>query len=181
MDTDVRGASTVVATVLLVAVVVVISGTVGVTVLGFSERLTDPAPQVGQVSGEFVRQDGFDGGIVRLEHVAGDSIPVSQLEIAVDAECDRGRTQSRLVNLPIDGRYVSTTTEIEGADIFDRDTAREGWAESVLVEDTVYASGDAIVFRIAKSKCFVQSGSTVRVRVVHSPTNSVIIDTRLTG
>ena len=114
-----RGVSSVVATILLVAVVVILAATVSVFVLGVADDVDEAAPTVAQSSGELVTQDGNDGGIVRLTHEGGDSLTVSNLEIVVDAREACGKT-GRLVNLPAEGGDPRPTAEyVRGDDVFD--------------------------------------------------------------
>lgn len=168
-----RGVSPVIGVVLMVAVVVVVAAAVSLVGVGFVDDLRHPAPTVGQSSGELVVQDGNDGGVVRLTHVAGDSLTVSDLEIAVDAEDACGES-GRLVNLP-----AADDVEYEGDDIFDE---RPYKVTGPLGEaGATWRPGETSSFRLASSECDLDSGDTVTVRVVHTPTKSVIVEKTLTA
>ena len=158
-----RGVSSVVAAILLVAVVVVLASTVSVVAFGFADDVARPGPVVGESTGTFVEQDGDTGGIVRLTHVAGDTIQVSDIEVAVDADCSGTTRRGRLVGLP--------------ATIFDQRSLNRFGGGALLQRS--YSAGDTIVFRIPASKCDIDDGATVGVRVVHTPTNAVVIDREL--
>ncbi|MFC6864395.1 hypothetical protein ACFQGE_13115 [Halomicroarcula sp. GCM10025817] len=91
-------------------------------VLGFTEDLDEPAPNVAQSSGAFIPQDGNSGGVVKLTHVDGESVAISDIEIAVRAECEAGTRQGRIVNPPA-GSYNAVRQsdgQIEGDDISTR-------------------------------------------------------------
>ena len=176
---DRRAVSPVISVVLMVAVVVVLAATTSVFVLGLGESVSDPSPTVAQSSGEFAPQDGFDGGIVNITHQAGDTVSTSALEIAVTAECEGGQKRGRLVDLPATSGNAISDDQIEGANIFDQLSLNRYGGGALL--DSEYSAGETILFRIPKSKCELTSGSEVTVRVVHTPTEGVIIDRALTA
>nr|WP_240938306.1 type IV pilin [Haloarcula rubripromontorii] len=181
-----RAVSSVISVILLVAVTVVLAAVLSVATLGLAEKLDDTAPVVGQSAGEFAAQDGFDGGIVRITHVAGDVVRVAEIEVAVSAECsgDGAEKNGRLVDLPAKSGDRPQSDNIEGDDIFDESTGslteRGADDTGALVTDE-FRPGDVIVFRIAGGDCDLQSGDTVTVRVVHTPSNAVIIRQQLTA
>ncbi|MFC7021261.1 MULTISPECIES: type IV pilin N-terminal domain-containing protein [Haloarcula] len=183
-----RAVSPIISVILMVAIVVILAATISVFVLGFTEDLDDPAPNVAQSSGAFIPQDGNSGGIVKLTHVAGESVAISDVEIAVRAACEVGTRQGRIVNLPA-GSYNAirqSDGQIEGDEIFDErslntidnqvDGVNNGGA---LLQGGQYTAGDSIIFRIAKSDCELTQGSEISVQVVHSPSQAVVIDKEL--
>lgn len=178
-----RAVSPVIANILVVAIVVILAATVSVFALGFTDDTNQPGPVVGQSSGELVRDiiGKSDDQIVRIKHVAGDNLDVSKLEIAVDATDACGK-QSRLVNLP-DNAVGSTSGDelesIEGADIFD-DSSPDGGQLDTNADGT-WSAGETATFRLASGECELNSGETITVRVVHTPTNSVVIKETLTA
>ena len=93
-----RAVTPVVSTILMVAVVVVLAATVSVFFLGVTEDINEPAPVVGQTSGEF--EPGADAQRVRITHIAGESIPAEELEVVVRASGPDVDAEARLVNLP---------------------------------------------------------------------------------
>ncbi|MGB9954058.1 MULTISPECIES: type IV pilin [unclassified Haloarcula] len=181
-----RAVSSVISVILLVAVTVVLTAVLSAATLGLAEKLDDTAPVVGQSDGAFTPQDGFGGGIVRITHVAGDVIRVSEIEVAVSADCGGDGTEKhgRLVNLPAKSGDRPQGDNIEGDDIFDESTGslteRGADTTGALVTDE-FRPGDVIVFRIAGGDCDLRPGDTVTVRVVHTPSNAVIIRQQLTA
>lgn len=93
-----RAVTPVVSTVLIVAIVVLLAATISVFLIGATENLNEPAPIVGQTSGEF--EPGADDQRVRITHIAGESVPAEELEIVVRASGPDVDTEARLVNLP---------------------------------------------------------------------------------
>ena len=181
MSSSPRAVSPVIAIILMVAIVVILAATVSVFALGFTENINKPGPIVGQSTGELVPQDGSDGGIVRLTHIAGDSLDVSKLEIVVEATCVGGKKQARLVNLPDNAVGFGSPDSIEGPDpeIFDSFSPEGGQLDTSA--DGTLSAGETATFRLKKGGCELNSGNTVTVRVVHTPTNSVVIEQTLTA
>ncbi|MFC6756466.1 MULTISPECIES: type IV pilin [Haloarcula] len=182
-----RAATPVVSNLLFVAIVVVLAAVVSVFALGVAEDTRDPGPAVSESSGEFAGdRAGSDDQIVRITHVAGDSIPVSELEIAVRA-CSK---TSRLVNLPA---TRNTPTFIPFADsnlrgeLISQGQPGQAWDAGALHEDTgdTFTAGSSFEFRIKNDEdeggCRLDSGDEVTVRVIHTPTNSIVIKQELTA
>jgi FlaG/FlaF family flagellin (archaellin) len=166
----------------MVAVVVILASIISVFALGFTGDANQPGPVVSQSSGELVRDiSGGNDQIVRLTHVAGDNLDVSTLEIAVDATDACGK-QSRLVNLPdnaVGSTKASELESIEGADIFDDDSPDGGQLDTSA--DGTWSAGETATFRLASTECKLNGGDAITVRVVHTPTNSVVIEQTLTA
>lgn len=185
-----RAVASVVSTVLLVAVVVILAATVAVFVLDVGEEVRDPGPNVADSSGEFVRQDGFDGGIIRITHLAGESVPVSELEIAVDAT-DACGERARIVNLPSEAVNFgfpgfSNENLVRGdQSIVSKGTFDSEWNSGVLHEQNsnTFAAGSSFEFRIkgGTDDCQLSSGDEVVVRVIHVPTSSIMVTEELTA
>ncbi|WP_253738720.1 type IV pilin N-terminal domain-containing protein [Halohasta salina] len=175
-----RATSSVIGIVVLVAMVLIVAATVGWAGLGFSEQLREPAPNVAESNAKFVADSGITGQIVRLTHVAGDSIAVSNIEILVDAECDDGDAQGRVVALPPDGNSLDAEN-IEGTDFFDESSFRSD--RTVLRSDTTntLSAGEFIQFRMISGTCEVPAGNKVTVRIIHMPSDSVVIKEMLTA
>ncbi len=178
-----RAVSSVISNVLLVAVVVILATTISVFALGFAGETTEAGPVVSESSGEFVGdRSGSDDQIVRITHVAGDSVPVSELEIAVRACGETGR----IVNLPATQR---TPTSIPFADsnlrgdLISQGQPVQAWDAGVLHEDTgdTFTAGSSFEFRIKNGACSLDPGDDVTVRVIHTPSNSVLIKQELTA
>ena len=148
----VRGVSSVVSVILMVAVVVVLASTVSVLALGFTERFDEPAPNVAQTSGEFVPGGASDEQEVLLTHVAGDRVQVEDIEIIVRASGPEVDTEARLVNLPADGKRVETENIRGNADLIDKSGGLFGNPPDRVIVDAdpnVWAAGDTIRFRVS--------------------------------
>ena len=180
-----RGASSVVSTLLLVAIVVVLSATLSAVALGVADDLRNPGPYVSQSSGELVVQEGRGGGIVRITHVAGDPVPVEELEIAVDAT-DACGERERLIDLPEDpsndaGRFADSNVasgSIDGSIV----SGQTGLDLGVLDSRTSnsFEAGSSLAFRLTSGECPLTDGDRIVVRVVHVPSGSVTIRKALT-
>jgi flagellin-like protein len=180
-----RGVSSVISVVLMVAVVVILAATVSVFGLGFTEEINEPAPNVAQTNGDFIPQDGDDGGIVKIRHIGGDGVKVSNIEIQVRAECKAGTKQGRIVNLPAGSWNAirESDGQIEDDNIFDErslNTIDNNVADvdngGALLQGGEYTAGDTIIFRIPDTDCTLEEGSKVTVQVVHTPSQTIIID-----
>jgi flagellin-like protein len=171
-----RGVSSVVGVILVVALVVILAGVVGTYGLGFVEDLRNPAPNVAESEGELLSdaEDWRDAQIVRLEHVAGDSVRVTDIEIVVEATACSKR--SRIVNLPTNTLY---SDNFEGDDIFSGKSPYEG--ELRKDADGTWTAGETIRFRLASGECEIDPGETLTIRIVHVPSNSIIVETTLTA
>jgi len=184
-----RGASSVIGVILMVALVVILATVISIFSLGFVDNLREPAPNIADSSGAFVPQAGNDGGIVLLTHEAGDTVRVEELEIAVRAECADRVKQGRIVNLPAGaGNAIRASDgQIEEDNIFDErslntiDNAVSQVNDGGALLKAQYAAGDTILFRLPKNKCELTSGSEVTVRIIHTPSQSVIIEKQLTA
>ena len=178
-----RAVAPVVSTILMVAVVVILAAVLSVFALGFTEDTGGEAPIVGQSSGAFEAfEDGSDEQIVTIRHVAGDTIPVEEMEVAVSATCKGGTKRGRLVELPVDGYYGNAIGEqnVEGSDIFDGSYG-QFYGDVGALDDDTFTAGETIQFRIGKGDCEVPDSGTVTVRVIHVPTNAVVITQELTA
>lgn len=187
-----RGVGPVVGIVLLVAIVVILAASVATFTLSLGGDIDDPAPVIGQSSGNLEPVDGGGGGIVTISHVAGDSVPASELEIVVDATdaCDK---EARLVNLPAPSpnpdNHQYKDENIAGdegllAKGHIEHLGQEPWDGGVLLEDNdnTFEPGTSFEFRIKSGGCdSLDEGDTVAVHVVHLPTDSILIDKQFTA
>lgn len=174
-----RGVSSVIGVVLMVGIVVILASVVGVFVLGTTEDINDPAPIVGQTSGEFEPGGGSDQQIVRITHVAGDSVDVENIEIIVRASgpSDDLPTEARLVDLPAEGQYM--TDNINGnSGLIDSGTS----TANIIEEDSsnAWSAGKTIEFRVNSGAADFRNSPTdneadkLEVIIVHTPSNSII-------
>ncbi|MFC7078046.1 type IV pilin N-terminal domain-containing protein [Haloarcula halophila] len=144
-----RAVSPVISVILMVAIAVILTATISIFVLGFTEDLNDTAPVVGQTSGEFEPGSGSDEQIVRITHVAGDRVNVENIEIIVQASGPSLDANARLVNLPADSHFSNAidSTNVQGDDIID---TSNGAPNQVIVpaDPNTWTAGDTIQFRI---------------------------------
>ena len=164
---------------------VILATTVSVFALGFVDDVSQPAPVVGQSAGTLEPNPpgtGSDSGLVSIRHEAGDTIRTVDMKVIVDATDACGK-RGRLVNLPVDGYGGKAigAVNIEGDDIFDERPPYFGGPEYSALHRATYSAGDEIRFRIPNTDCQIRDGDRVTVRVVHTPTNSVIIKRTLTA
>lgn len=174
-----RAVSSVIGVVLMVGVVVILASVVGVFALGTTENIKEPAPTVGQTSGEF--EPGPNKQVVRITHIAGDTINVENIEIIVRASGSEVNTEARLVNLPGDGFFTRSLDDsnIEGnEDLIDQSYQS---ARIVVVEDSnSWSAGQTIEFRVNSGAADFTDDPTyddadeLEVIIVHTPSNSII-------
>jgi flagellin-like protein len=183
MNRQDRAVTPVISTILMVAIVVILAAVISTFALGFAENFSDPAPTVGDTTGEFV--PGADEQVVRITHVAGDSVPVEEIEIIVRASGpgDDLPTEARLVDLPSNGFFGFSIddTNIEGNEELiseDIDSAR-----IIVVDDTnTWSAGKTIQFEInSEGADFSDSAQgdnneadELEVIIVHTPSNSIL-------
>ena len=168
--------------VLLVAVTVVLAGTVATFFLGADSGLRQPAPQVAQASADLDRQgSGVSGGIVTVTHRGGDPVTVADIRIVVDTSdvADCPVDQAVIQNLPstADSGTYGTENLANGADSpISRGTSSK-WSAGALHAETgeTFAVGDQFEFRLISSECQLATGETIRVTVVHEPSKQSII------
>jgi flagellin-like protein len=181
MDQQDRAVSSVIATILMIAIAVLLAAAISVSFLDVAEDLREPAPNVAQTTGEF--EPGADDQVVRITHIAGDNVPVEEIEIVVRASGpgDDLPLEARLVDLPSDGRGTKIDdANIEGDDFLDQGTDTDD--QIIVVEDSnIWEAGDTIQFVIAVDADFrdppVESDNeadTLEVIIVHTPSNSIL-------
>lgn len=180
-----RGVSPVLSTILMAAIVVVLAGAASLYVFDIGEELRNPAPNVAESSGELIQQSGFNGGKIRITHEAGDTVATGETEIVVDASDACGKRE-RLINLPEDdsnnaGRFADTNVQsgsISGSIISGGSATELGVLDSRTTNQ--FTAGSFLQFRLTAGDCSLDSEDVVAVRVVHTPSNSVIITEQLT-
>lgn len=183
-DTD-RSVAPVIGEILLVAIVVILASVLAVYALGFTDSATDPAPTIGQSTGELVAGNDTTEQVVTIKHQGGDAVDVSELEIIVDAtaDCD---AEARLVDLPSDGGLDETivAANIEGEDdLIDQSPGLAGPLIGTAGSENTFVAGTKIEFRIPVMGCDfrLSDNDTVTIQVIHVPSNTILIDERLTA
>ena len=178
-----RAVTPVISTILLVAIVVVLSATVSVAFLGVTETLTEPAPVVAYTTGEFEIGSGLDEQIVRITHSAGEDIEVEDMEIVVRAYGSDPRLpdEVRLVNLPADSTTfcsngVFAPKNFQG----DGNLISQSCVQNQVLTSTdsnTWSEGKTIQFRIRSNRADFSAGGgadKLEVIIVHTPTDSII-------
>ncbi|ELZ33239.1 type IV pilin [Halorubrum tebenquichense] len=183
MNQQNRAVTPVVSTILMVAIVIILAATVSVFFFYVADDINEPAPNVADTTGEFtVTPPGERAGnkqIVRITHIAGEGVPLDEMEIIVRASGNNmDDTQVRLVNLP----PSDTTFDDESYEGNEDLVSGRGVTDGVLFDDSsTWTAGQSIIFRIP-----VTDGADFRedpngpdadeleVIIVHTPSNAII-------
>ncbi len=189
-----RAVSPVIGVVLLVAVTVVLAGTVVAFFVGADSGLRQPAPQVAQANADLDTQDGFGGGIITVTHQGGDPVTVADVRIVVDTSdvADCSVDQAVIENLPSTADFGTLGYGDENLKNGDNGPISKGtgssqWSAGALHADTgeTFAAGDSFQFRLTggdePEDCPLESGETVRITVVHEPSKQSIITVSVTA
>jgi flagellin-like protein len=170
-----RGVTPAIGVILTVAIVVVLATVVGASVLAYTDAFEEPAPRIGQSSAQLVPNvAGSTDQTIEMTHIAGDEVEVQNLDVVIDAQAACGKT-TRLVD--------PTTTNIDPDDLdgpnFLDDYGLEG--EFGTGSNEVWSPSETVEVRINNGGCDIASGEQVTVRVVHTPSETVIIGKTLTA
>lgn len=183
-----RAVSPVVSTILMVAVAVVVGTLVITLAFGLGETVDDPGPVVGESTGELTAGSDRDTKIVTVRHVAGDAIEAENMAIEIDATDACGQ-RARILNLP-------ATQNVFGPKLSDENVRASSISDSIVSgspvnaltdfelgvlhaeNDNTFRAGSFFEFRITND-CDIEPGETITVRVVHTPSNAVVIEKRL--
>ena len=165
---DASGQSRTIPVVMMAAITVALASGASAYLLGMEDGFGATAPTVGQA--DAVLESGADGDrTVEIRHVAGEEVKVTDLEVVVDATdaCDR---RARLVDLPTDSFGAEN---VEGDDIFTDGSPGAGALRASA--DGTWSAGAVIQFRLNAARCALDDGDTVTVRVVHVPSDAVLV------
>jgi flagellin-like protein len=179
MVRDRRAVSPVISTILMVAIAVILAATISVFVLDIGEDIQNPGPNVAESSGEFIAGSDGDKQVVRITHVAGDTVNVENIEIIVRApDCDE---QVRLVDLPGDGFFSYTLADenIDGNDDFISQGFNADNKGPIYVEENnQWTAGETISFRIAVTECDFRKPEVeqLEVSIIHVESNKILIE-----
>ncbi|OYR68416.1 hypothetical protein DJ79_05690 [Halorubrum ezzemoulense] len=182
-----RAVTPVISTILVVAIVVILAATVSVAFLGITENLTEPAPIVGDTTGELIPGGGENEQVVQITHVAGDSIAVEEIEIIVRVSGSGSEfpKEARLVNLPSDGPFPRSidNDDIQGDNLVDSTggqfTSEYNGDQIIVVDDSnIWTPSDTIQFRLNSGDEGVDfsdgDADELEVVIVHKPSNAII-------
>lgn len=153
-----------VATVLLIAVVLIIAVAAGNFALSFADSTQDPAPQVHASLDPIEASDGY----LNITKNGGDELRVSELEIQIRNASGGGTV--RLVDLPASGGLGSSNVEGDGGMV------DNGSGVIVSVSDVEWTAGDEIGVELPN----VKSGDRIVVRIIHPETDSIVWETTVT-
>jgi len=177
-----RGVSPVVGTVLLVALAAVLA--TGLLAAGTAmESLDDPPPSA-VLAGEDVTAAcagcGSTDQVVRVRHRAGD--PIAMADVALVVSVPGRDVRGRLVDLPLATNCLRDT-HVDGTDLFDGRCGRVSGALTAVGTDAdgVWRAGEHVAVRLRKGAVRLDPGADVVVRVVHTPSGTVVARQRLTA
>ena len=168
----------------MVAITVIVATVAGVVVLGFVSDVQEPAPNVADTTGEFEVADGRAGSkqIVKITHIAGDDVPVKDIEIIVQATGPSLDTTAQLVDLPTEDTTVDAKNIEGNTGLIDK-----GDAVQTIQEDdsNIWSVGKVITFRVSTGEADFREGEspdadTLEVVVVHTPSNAIISENTFT-
>lgn len=169
------------AVALLAALVIVLSVITFLLASGFTTLLTDPAPNIAQMRGDFHVAASSDpaGGTqqIRITHRGGDQVPVEHINIVVRASGTNGLyTEARLVELPADGSRLAARNLRGNRHLIDT----SGDTQLIVATDTnTWSAGTTLGFCVNTSVADFRpeqsrtgpAADTLAVSVVHTETN----------
>jgi flagellin-like protein len=180
-----KGVSSAIATVLMVAIVVVLAAAISASFFDVAEDLREPAPNVADTTGKFVAGSSPDKQIVQITHESGDNVAVAEIEIIVRASGSGADlpTEARLVDLPAEGQFMTNNIDGNSGLIDSRSSTAN------IIEDdssNVWAAGDTIRFRIGVGSADFRDpppsyntdkkSDVLEVIIVHTPSNSILAE-----
>ncbi|TSD13477.1 type IV pilin [Haloglomus irregulare] len=188
-----RAVTPVISTILLVAIVVILAAVISVPSFGVAADLREPAPNVADTTGEFVVGSDVDEQVVRITHVAGDDVDISNVEIIIRISGPDVNTEARLVDLPGDGSFDRTLADKnvkkeDNINLINQvgpafGQAYEGDQVIVVDDDNTWSAGDTIQFSLnGDAANFDESpdpgvdADTLEITIVHTPSNSILAE-----
>ena len=175
----------------MIAIVIVLAATASAFLLGVSEDINEPAPNVADTTGKFVidEPDAYNNQIIRITHLSGESVPVKEIEIIVRASGPTLDKDLRLINLPSEGSTVAQNN-IEGDDIIDQSGRVDDLVivEDIPADNNRWDPGETIQFRITTGEADFRDSAqgdsneadTLEVIIVHTPSDAIISEHRFT-
>ncbi|ELZ42657.1 hypothetical protein C464_17417 [Halorubrum coriense DSM 10284] len=192
MNQQDRAVTPVISTIFMVAVVIVLAATTSMFLLGVTEDINEPAPNVADITGEFeLETDAFQSNqIVRITHVAGDDVSVDEMEIVVRASGPGVNTEVRLINLPAKDWSIDSSNMQGDKNLIDSTSRTPSGAKIqnqviVSADSNVWSTGDTIQFRIKTGAADFRDGETpdadkLKVIIVHTESNAIISESTFT-
>ncbi|APW99200.1 type IV pilin [Halobiforma lacisalsi AJ5] len=179
-----RGTSSVVGVVLLVAITVILAGSVGVFVFSLGGTPSEPGPVAGATADATFTLSGAascDGEVVRLRHVAGDPVNVTDMEVTVRIR--GGEMEATLTNLPSEDSSLDDDHVDGDTDVIDQ----SGCAGGVIVDSSDdpprWNSGSVVEFRVnhGPSTTDLESGDEIEILVTDTDAGTVVASETLTA
>ncbi len=171
-----RGLSSVVGILTVVALVVVLA--TGVLTAGMAMATLGDPPPAAVIEAEATTAAcsgcGPNDQVIRLRHRNGDPLPMADVTLVISAPA---HDPVRLVDLPLSTNCLQDS-HVEGPDIFDGRCGRVGGSLTAVGSDSTesWRAGETVRFRLQKSALRLAPGNDVTVRVVHTPSDSVIAE-----
>lgn len=172
-----RAVTSVVSTVLLVAVVVVLAATISVYTLGATEEIRSPPPAVSDSSAEYLTGSlSCDDDIVKLTHRAGDPVDLSETRTIVRLP-DSDRKEATITGFPTDGSTLDNQTDVDDPHNILSDNCVGGEADGGSGGSGRWAVGDSFSFKLNSGGGTgdINAGDTIEVIVVHDPSDAVVV------
>jgi len=184
-----RAVTPVISTILMVALAVILAATVSVAFFDITENINEPAPIVGDTTGDFVvdAPTPSDNQFVRITHIAGESVRVEEIEIVVRASGlgTRLPKETRLIALPASGSSLNNEN-VRG------DLVTQGSGDDQIVDGdpgVTWSPGDTIQFRINTGAADFRideintdaKANTLDVSIVHTPYGEIISQSTFTS
>ena len=169
-----RAVTSVVSTVLLVAVVVVLAATISVYALGATEEIRSPPPAVSDLSAEYLTgSTTCDTDIVKLTHRAGDPVDLSETRTIVRLPDSNGK-EATITGFPTDGSTLNSADYDDPSNILYSSGCVGGAAAD---GDGRWAVGDSFSFKLNSGGGTgdINPGDTIEVIVVHDPSDAVVV------
>lgn len=158
-----RGESRVLQFAMMIGVVVSLAMVSSVYVLGFQTN-SEPAPVV---AGSDVVVSGGEAVSVEVSYLSGERVSFASVAVVVEAECRSGVKSVRITELPLEGSDGVPESGSRGEPIV-RDLS------GVSMDSWVAGSPLRVV--LDGDRCDLGSGDAVTVRVVHQPSNSILLE-----
>ncbi len=157
---DEKGVSPVIGVILMVAITVILAAVIASFVFGLGSKAPKSAPQA-----QLTLEDASDSisnntdTLFVLEHNGGEDLVLSDMKILIEY-AGNGTLLDTLTwdsdNKTFDGKDINTTPE----------------------DDSILSAGEKLTFQETTSK--INSTTTLRVRILHIPSNQFILDAQVT-
>ena len=182
IDRDTHATSPVVGIVLLVAIAIILAVSVSTFALGIADETQEPPPLVGDSTGTYeTGTQTCDDDIVRLTHVAGDTLELEETRVIVRLP-DSGDIEASTTGFPVPSTTLSES-EIGAENIDDSSNIfySSGCVGGVAANgDGTWEPGTSMSFKLNSGNGNIDSGDTISVIVVHEPSESIVVEHSIT-